>query len=183
MKWKTKIHQKYKHTFPTNLKPSIIFFESLRRFNSKWSAFYIDLYGNISIYSHLFEKMFSYVGIALGGGCCYQFWCVFHNFLGSRTHLSKPRNLHTFQSETCFCTSEQLEFFTLRASPPTRLHAPDVYVPSYVRSVSCKRSYICFLHLYILKIIYIHKYLTNLKESLSLSLYVYIYISLSFYLH
>ena len=29
--------------------------------------------------------------------------------------------------------------FTLRACPPTRLHAPNVYAPSYTRSVLCKR--------------------------------------------
>jgi len=29
--------------------------------------------------------------------------------------------------------------FTLRACPPTRLHAPSVYAPSYTRSVLCKR--------------------------------------------
>ena len=29
--------------------------------------------------------------------------------------------------------------FTLRACPPTRLHAPNVYAPSYSRSVPCKR--------------------------------------------
>ena len=40
---------------------------------------------------------------------------------------------------------EELDFlilwwsFTLRACPPTRLYAPNVYAPSYARSVPCKR--------------------------------------------
>ena len=72
-------------------------------------------WGSFGMICHVFRITFSSMKFVsffhrFGDGFWPHCWCLFDEFSGSRTHLAKPRILNTFQSETCFYTSEKHDF-------------------------------------------------------------------------